>query len=1425
VEYHIQLLLLVNLVRGRSMFHNVFKYNKKHGPDGRFARSDGSSSKEGPTSGASAFAQVKNGRTVSTKRLVNIAFKGDKALIAEFDAKNAEIGAAVRAGKETYRSHTTNTDALVNGSKTRAAYTTERLKEHNRIINEVLADSEKYAAAEGETPSLVFLGGRGGSGKGNFDKAKGYDSGVYDSGKHLVLDPDKVKEMMKGYDPQMAYLVHRESSDIFDKIIMRARAQRLNIVLDTTMRTSVENVAKTFKKHGYEIDAHFMHLSPEAAAVRALQRWKGKDGKRGRLVPPDVVLGMVDNEKNFDKLQKYSKSWSVWANDRPIDVGPRLIADKEKGTVAKKFEELLVTVFKHNPYHGPDGRFASRGGATFVSGWGKQYANIDAKSNNSKNLVAAGTQAGKLATTAYTLGNHMRAGGELTDAKGKALVAQAQLHAAGVAGYGSHSTIFANDRNALNERIAKEVATSNLSAEQKLSAGLPITAAEKQAMDAANEANAKAQNSKKAEAAMAEMGTTYSAHLIAQNTYSPGSPEAIQATKAYTDAHATLMAYGTPEQKVQADSDMSAAAASHEYMGDKGHAELVTAMAAYQKVASNGTATPEQKVEAAAAIGTIGKAYQGYLTTEHHSTSQDLGKAQYLKNKTEAATTLAQTYSDYQVFKVSKKAGDSWEKVSEKTGVPVAEIKAKYKAYQDAYKAAEGFNKDTAKDGISKGKEIHAAKTTTGTMPVTSAAAVMAQTKAALDAGVTHHPALYSQHWQAEDSLTKEDFHMQHAKLSSQHKLAKEAFGDDHLVTQSLVGSMALSGIAGVSKHGLNSLDLEAVVTAGQGLKHGTGMHMNHSEALAKKLTDYAADTLTQDSMADATKFLKHASETKAMSEQAITHFKDKLNSAAMNGLNEVAPPAAPVVAPVAQSALSAALSKPVADAAPAAPAAGPKNKQTDTAKAKSNDTVLKNLVVPVVDMGELPKVGNVADMKMPDSKDQAMDVATAMGKQYYLMKQVKHAGYNTNNVPDEVTQAYAMYSKAKENYVSLGGSASEFSSISQGLKNTVNTEHSALKQQIAVAKINSLGGLSKAGASMAKLKDTNKGDLEAVSTAVGSHVQKLVDQGLLTHVEAATALKAGMDKHGAEKAKKAAVSTSALSAAQAQLTYNQLKHGDNKHPDVVDAANKLTAATKLHAKNLSKDELKAAKEDGHTNGTSNHASGKAFQAAYGDVGAVASNYDAHASSFVSTHNNHEAHTKAKALGQKHWTSLSADQRAALKSYTGPNFKSINQASINGTQTTVVQHLAASMQGRSLGMDLNLRRNMAQKWFFKAMGMPHGTKAEMNNMSQAQLDSLVGKTYTEPSFSSTTYNLNSGIGFSNTATESGGLTMNIRAGKDKAEGIYVDTNSSNSTEQEVVLNRGATYVIRRITKNPMGSQASYSIDFDLIGHQYDKDNA
>jgi predicted ABC-type ATPase len=190
-------------------------------------------------------------------------------------------------------------------------YTPERLRLHGKIFAELLSEDKVRAAtpAKGVAPVFVMLGGRGGSGKSWFRGT------VYAPSRCIVVDADEIKKMLPEYKGSNAAVVHEESSDLVAAILEVCAMKGLNVALDATLKTAhtaVERATK-FKKKGFRLEVHYMHLPRQKAAQRAVKRFCGQDN--GRYVHIDVILENTTNEATFEQVRKMADAWTFWDND------------------------------------------------------------------------------------------------------------------------------------------------------------------------------------------------------------------------------------------------------------------------------------------------------------------------------------------------------------------------------------------------------------------------------------------------------------------------------------------------------------------------------------------------------------------------------------------------------------------------------------------------------------------------------------------------------------------------------------------------------------------------------------------------------------------------------------------------------------------------------------------------------------------------------------------------------------------------------------------------------------------------------------------------------------------------------------------------------------------------------------------------------
>jgi predicted ABC-type ATPase len=237
----------------------------------------------------------------------------------------AEIKKAIVETEERLKRLEETIKHRIEGEDDSAVYTPERQELHKRIFDKFLSP-EKINAAKpeiGEHPTLIMLGGRGGSGKSWFEHQ------VYDPSKAIVLDADLIKKELPEFEGWNANQTHQESGDLLEKLLVAAREKKVNIVLDATMKTPASAMKKVlaFKDAGYLIECHYMHLPRQEAAKRAVSRFMGKTK---RYVPISHILANKTNEETFDMVKKLADAWSFRDNNVPEGDPPILISEGGK---------------------------------------------------------------------------------------------------------------------------------------------------------------------------------------------------------------------------------------------------------------------------------------------------------------------------------------------------------------------------------------------------------------------------------------------------------------------------------------------------------------------------------------------------------------------------------------------------------------------------------------------------------------------------------------------------------------------------------------------------------------------------------------------------------------------------------------------------------------------------------------------------------------------------------------------------------------------------------------------------------------------------------------------------------------------------------------------------------------------------------------
>lgn len=293
----------------------LFKKNPYHDELGRFSTKD-----QAAQAGTAESAMRAAYEDAEAAQLIARALP-DPARRAEYERQLQAANDAYHGKKGTNYKYSNNGDGT-------GGYTEARKVVHRLIIDKLFEDWEGKLPKDGDQPTMTVLGGRGGSGKSNFDakelEANGKDPSLaaYDSRKTVVLDSDKIKELLPDYDPSMAAAVHEESKHILGQAVRMAKRLGVNVVLDVTMRDTALPWVRSFEASGYKVEAAYMVRPAHLAGVQAIERWDRpstttdiygtvRKWPNGRLVPVTKVLQNTDNERHFDRLKKKVSKYKI----------------------------------------------------------------------------------------------------------------------------------------------------------------------------------------------------------------------------------------------------------------------------------------------------------------------------------------------------------------------------------------------------------------------------------------------------------------------------------------------------------------------------------------------------------------------------------------------------------------------------------------------------------------------------------------------------------------------------------------------------------------------------------------------------------------------------------------------------------------------------------------------------------------------------------------------------------------------------------------------------------------------------------------------------------------------------------------------------------------------------------------------------------
>lgn len=161
-------------------------------------------------------------------------------------------------------------------------------REHQTVFERDIAPDLFAGAKSVERPVAVIFGGQPGAGKSPaldaaVQELEGRGGAVQIIGDDLRAYHPRFAELMGTDDRTAAFYTDRDSGQWVEKAIAEAKARRVNVVIEGTMRDSAV-VAKTMtdlRAAGYEIDARVLAVNPRLSEQGILQRYESQKATRG----------------------------------------------------------------------------------------------------------------------------------------------------------------------------------------------------------------------------------------------------------------------------------------------------------------------------------------------------------------------------------------------------------------------------------------------------------------------------------------------------------------------------------------------------------------------------------------------------------------------------------------------------------------------------------------------------------------------------------------------------------------------------------------------------------------------------------------------------------------------------------------------------------------------------------------------------------------------------------------------------------------------------------------------------------------------------------------------------------------------------------------------------------------------------------------
>ena len=201
--------------------------------------------------------------------------------------------------------------------------------EHEAFFEEIKADIFAHAISS-DRPVAVIFGGQPGSGKSAalseaIEELKPRGGAAEIIGDDFRSYHPAFGQLMAQNDKTAAFYTDKDTGRWVEKAIAYAKQERLNIVIEGTMRDSnkVVETMTSLRTAGYEIDARALAVNPELSWQGVMQRYEAQklDRGNGRMTAAHshqavcdgmpITLERIEREKLADRITLYRRGEEV----------------------------------------------------------------------------------------------------------------------------------------------------------------------------------------------------------------------------------------------------------------------------------------------------------------------------------------------------------------------------------------------------------------------------------------------------------------------------------------------------------------------------------------------------------------------------------------------------------------------------------------------------------------------------------------------------------------------------------------------------------------------------------------------------------------------------------------------------------------------------------------------------------------------------------------------------------------------------------------------------------------------------------------------------------------------------------------------------------------------------------------------------------